>query len=52
MVPVCYADASYAGILPIDEHHSISGMAIGLGGTVIYDKTRIQCTTALSSTEA
>lgn len=50
--PVCYVDASYAGLLPIGEHRSISGIVVCLGGTAIYAKTGIQKTTALSSTEA
>jgi hypothetical protein len=52
MEPVCYIDASYAGLLPIEEHRSISGIFICLGGTCMYDKTHIQRTTVLPFTEA
>jgi hypothetical protein len=34
MEPVCFADASYDGLLPIEEHRSIMGIAFCLGGTV------------------
>jgi hypothetical protein len=52
MDPECYVDAYYGGLLPIGEHHSITGIIICLGTTAIFAKTRIQRTTALSSTEA
>jgi hypothetical protein len=50
--PVCYVNASYGGLLVIGEHRSVTGIIICLGGTAIFAKTRIQRTTALSSTEA
>jgi hypothetical protein len=50
--PVCYVDAYYVGILPNGEHRSFTGIIICRGGTAIFAKTRIQRTTALSSTEA
>jgi hypothetical protein len=50
--PVCFVDASYGGGLPIKENRSITGIAICLGGTAIFEKMRIQRTTALSWTEA
>jgi hypothetical protein len=50
--PVAFADSSYAGLLCIGEHHSISGIIIYVGVTVIFAKTGIQKTTTLSSTEA
>jgi hypothetical protein len=50
--PVCFVDASYGGLLVIGEHRSITGIVIMLGGTAILVKTRIQSTTALSSTKA
>jgi hypothetical protein len=50
--PVCFVDASYGGLLVIGEHRSITGIVIMLGGTAILAKSRIQSTTALSSTEA
>jgi hypothetical protein len=50
--PLCYVDASYGGLLPIEEHHSITGIIICLGTTTIFTKTRTQRTTALSSTKA
>jgi hypothetical protein len=49
---IAFVDASYAGLLCIGEHRSISGIIICLGGTKIFAKTGIQKTTALSSTEA
>jgi hypothetical protein len=50
--PVCYVDASYAGLLVLGDPRSITGIVIMLGDTAIFAKTRIQRTTALSSTEA
>jgi hypothetical protein len=50
--PICYGNASYAGLLVLGDPRSITGIVIMLGGTAIFAKTRIQCTTALSSTEA
>jgi hypothetical protein len=50
--PIVFVDASYAGLLCIGEHQSISGIIICLGGTAIFAKTGIQKTTALSLTEA
>jgi hypothetical protein len=50
--PVCYVDASYGGLLTLGEPRSITGIVITLGGMAIFAKTRIQRTTALSSTES
>jgi hypothetical protein len=50
--PICYAEASYAGLLVLGDPCSITGIVIMLGGRAIFAKTRIQRTTALSSTEA
>jgi hypothetical protein len=50
--PVCYVDASYAGLLVLGDPRSITGIVIMLGGTAVFAKTRIQRTTALSSTDA
>jgi hypothetical protein len=52
MEPIYYVDASYSGILVLGDPRSITGFVIMLGGTAIFAKTRIQRTTALSSTEA
>jgi hypothetical protein len=48
--PVCFVDASDGGLLTLGEPRSITGIVIMLGGTAIFAKTRIQRTTALSST--
>jgi hypothetical protein len=50
--PVCFVNASYAGLLTIAEHRSITGIVIYFGGTAIFAKNAIQKTTALYSTEA
>jgi hypothetical protein len=50
--PVCSLDASYRGLLSIGKPRSVTGIVITLGGTVIFAKTRIQRTTALSSMES
>jgi hypothetical protein len=50
--PVCYVDALYDGMFIIGYHRSITDVVIMLGGTVIFSKTGIQRTTALSSTES
>jgi hypothetical protein len=49
---VCYVDASYGGLLTIDEPQSITGIIITLGGTAFFSKTRIQRTAALLSTQS
>jgi hypothetical protein len=49
---VCFVDASYGGMLALGKPRSITGIVIMLGGTAIFAKTRIQRTTALSSTES
>jgi hypothetical protein len=50
--PICYVDASYAGLLVLGYPHSITGIVIMLGDKAIFAKSRIQRTTALSSKEA
>jgi hypothetical protein len=50
--PVCYVDASYAGLLVLSDPRSITGIVIMLGGTTIFAKTRLQHTMSLSSTDA
>jgi hypothetical protein len=52
MEPMCFVGTSYGGLLPIEEHRSIMGVVIHLGGTAILWKTRIQRTAMLSSMEA
>jgi hypothetical protein len=47
-----FVDASYGGLLFIDEHCSITDIVITLSGTTIFVKTRIQSKMALSSTES
>jgi hypothetical protein len=49
--PICFVE-SYGRLLIIGDPWSITGIMIMLGGTVIFAKTRIQRTTALSFTEA
>jgi hypothetical protein len=50
--PICFIDAFYGGLLILGDPRSITGIMIMLGGTVIFAKTHIQRTTALSSTDA
>jgi hypothetical protein len=50
--PVCFVDASYGGLLPIEDHCSITGIVICIGVTAIFVKMRIQSTMTLSSMEA
>jgi hypothetical protein len=50
--PVCFVDASYGGLQTLGEPRSITGIVIMLEGTAIFANTRIQRTTALSSTES
>jgi hypothetical protein len=50
--PVCYVDASYAGLLVLGDPRSMTGILTTLGGTVVFAKTRLQRTTALSATES
>jgi hypothetical protein len=50
--PVCFVDASYGGLLTLGDPRSITGIVIMLSSTAFFSKTRIQRTTALSSTES
>jgi hypothetical protein len=49
---VCFVDASYGGLIALGDPRFITGIVIIIGGTAIFAKTRIQRTTALSSTES
>jgi hypothetical protein len=49
---VCYVDASYGVLLFLGDPHLITGIIIMLGGIAIFANSRIQRTTALSSTKS
>jgi hypothetical protein len=50
--PVCFVDASCGGLLCLGDPHYTTGIVITLGGMVIYAKTRLQQSIALSATES
>jgi hypothetical protein len=50
--PLCYVVASYGGLLVIGDPRSVTSVVIMLGGTAIFARTRIQCTTSLSATKS
>jgi hypothetical protein len=49
---VCYADASYGGLLVLGNPCSVTGVMIMIGDTAIFARTRIQRTMLLSVTES